>query len=79
MNRKCRQPSRQGFRCGGRERPSGCSVMGTSAMRKDFNVALITISEANSMPVVFKFHLPIGLPGEPAQPAMEIPRRASEE
>ena len=52
MNRKCRHPSRQGFKCGGRERPSGCSVIGTSAMRNDFKVALITISEANSMPVV---------------------------
>ena len=58
MNRKCRQPSRQGFRCGGRERPSGCKVMGTSAMSKDFNVALIAISEANSMPVVFKSIFP---------------------
>ena len=45
-------PSRQGFKCWGRERPSGCRVMGTSAMRNDFNVALISISEANSMPVV---------------------------
>ena len=32
MNRRCRQPSRHGFKCGGRERPSGCSVTGTSAI-----------------------------------------------
>ena len=53
MNRKCRHPSRHGFRCGGRERPSGCSVTGTSAIRSDRRVALMTISEANSIPVVF--------------------------
>ena len=52
MNRKCRQPSRHGFKCGGRERPSGCSVMGTSAIFNFLSVALMTISEANSMPVV---------------------------
>ena len=34
MKRRCRQPSRQLRRCGGRERPSGRSVTGTSAIRK---------------------------------------------
>ncbi len=52
MKRRCRQPSRHGLRCGGRERPSGCSVTGTSAMRSALSVDLMTISDANSMPVV---------------------------
>ena len=52
MNRRCRQPSRHGFKCGGRERPSLCSVMGTSEIFSFLSVALMTISEANSMPVV---------------------------
>ena len=54
MKRKWRQPSRHGFKCGGRERPSLCSVIGTSAIFNFLNVDLMTISEANSMPVVCK-------------------------
>ena len=52
MKRRWRQPSRQGRRCGGRLRPSLSSVVGTSAMRMRCSVALMTISDANSMPVV---------------------------
>ena len=54
MNRRCRQPSRHGFKCGGRDRPSGRSVTGTSAIFNCLKVDLMTISEANSMPVVCK-------------------------
>src|SRR5260221_6801819 len=56
MKRRCRQPSRQGFRCGGRERPSLWRGMGTSVMRHDLSVDLMTISEAEFMPVVLRFH-----------------------
>ena len=54
MNRKCRHPSRQLLKCGGRERPSGCSVMGVSSIRIPLSDALMTISEANSIPGVLK-------------------------
>src|SRR5947207_133832 len=51
--RRSRKACRQGFKCGGRERASGWRVMGTSLMRSDLRVALMIISEANSMRVVF--------------------------
>ena len=41
-----------GSRCGGRLRPSGDRVVGTSAIRSFNRVALTIISVANSMPVV---------------------------
>ena len=51
-NRMVRQPSRNVFRCGAWAlRPSGCSVMGTSANRTPKSLALMIISVANSMPV----------------------------
>ena len=53
MNRRCRQPSRQGLRCGGDPGHPCDRVVGTSAIRISRSVALITISDANSMPVVW--------------------------
>ncbi len=50
-NRRCRQPSRQVCRCGGRLRPSLASVVGTSVTCWPYSAALTTISLANSMPV----------------------------
>ena len=50
--RNVRQPSRKVRRCGACiVRPSGCSVIGTSAIAALNSAALITISVANSMPV----------------------------
>ena len=67
MNRRCRQPSRHGRRCGGRSRPSGLRVVGTSAIFRCRSVALMTISEANSIPVVTRSIL--------RNAAAEYPRR----
>jgi len=50
--RNVRHPSRHVRRCGGRLRPSGESVVGTSVIRSRSSVAFTTISVANSMPVV---------------------------
>ena len=51
-NRSVRQPSRNVLRCGGcAVRPSGCSVIGTSAMLPPNRLALMIISVANSIPV----------------------------
>ena len=49
--RRCRQPSRQERRCGGRLRPSLDKVVGTSVTCCPARVALTTISLANSIPV----------------------------
>ena len=53
-NRRCRQPSRQLRRCGGRLRPSLASVVGTSVIFWFARVAFTTISLANSMPVAWR-------------------------
>ena len=77
--RRCRQPSRQLRRCGGRERPSGDSVVGTSVMRSPRIVAFTTISLANSMPGACRSSARIAVALEAAQAAMEIAARAAEE
>ena len=59
-------------RWGGRLRPSGPSVVGTSTMLKSANDALTSISLANSMPVVRRSRASIGPSVEPAQPAVEV-------
>ena len=79
MKTRCRQPSRQGRRCGGRDRPSGLRVVGTSAIFRPISVALMTISEANSMPVVRRSILAVRPARVAAHPAVEIAGRAAEE
>ena len=53
-NRRCRHPSRQLLKCGGRERPSGDNVVGTSAIGHPCKVAFTIISLANSIPLARK-------------------------
>ena len=62
-----------------RERPSGESVVGTSAIRRPRSVALTTISLANSMPGVCRLERSDRVAAEAAQAAMEVADRAAEE
>src|SRR5215471_7695895 len=71
MNRKFRHPSRHGFKCGGRERLSLYSVIGTSANLSCLSAALMTISEANSMPVVCKSILSNPVRVKPRRPQLK--------
>ena len=61
-------PSRQVRRCGGRLRPSGERVVGTSARRRLAREDLTTISLANSMPVVRRSRSEDRVPAEARMP-----------
>ena len=51
-NFKCLKPSDQDLKCGGRERKSGDNVTGYSAITRPARLACITISLANSIPLL---------------------------
>jgi len=78
-NFRCRQPSRQVLRCGGRLRPSGCSVVGTSTIIRPASELRTTISLANSMPGRPEPEIAHRSGPEGAQPAVEIAHRKAEE
>ena len=78
-NFRCRQPSRQVLRCGGRLRPSGFSVVGTSSMRRPASAPRTTISLANSMPVVRRSSALMLAALKPRRPQWKSPAFDAEE
>ena len=72
-NRRCRQPSRQVFRCGGRLRPSLARVVGTSVIFWCARAAFTIISLANSMPVACRPSLIALSRRKPRRPQLKSP------
>ena len=75
MNRRCRQPSRHGFKCGGRDRPSGRSVTGTSVIFNRFEGGFDDHFRGELHAGGLQIHFLKRRPREPAQAAVKIVRR----